>query len=671
MNLPELQNVPEILTSMPNWVHWKLTPDANGAPGKVPYIAGTGFTRKASSTKSSTWTTFDEATKNITLDNTQGIGFVVHGDAVAAEIVGFDIDGCRNPDTGDITPWAEEIINLLDSYTEITPSQTGVRVWTKGKLTGKDHVFHLDPAVGFGDKVQIEIFDCARYFTVTGDAYYEGAVDVESRDLSKAYELCGQFAKRYPVKKSPELPVEVKVSESSKAEGAKVEQTGSVITTKLEVLMHGQITSEKPFVITDGFGNTIKDYPSHSEADLGLCTELALKHGNNPDLIWEDYTHSSLVRDRWLKRENYFRAHTIATAITTAERISGKHNTAPNETKPETKTDLTVVTPLVYVDGDTFMAEDIPPRRVLLRTRSKSEPVFFQQSINQIFAWRGTGKTNVGLGLTMAFATAGSILNWKVPERSRVLYIEGELPGSQFQERWKAIVGKTGGYAHLVTIDKQPSNVMPKLSTKIGMDKVEATLAAFAAEGRKVDVLMLDSISTLFNVSANDEDVWLSIQDWLISLRSRGLTIIFFHHSGKGGLSRSHSKSEDMLDVSIKLESPENKESGCLHAIMSYDKARAGLDEPPAEIKMHRTHSDDCACHKSSTLVWCPGDGVRWEYKSLEDVAKLEAFQLFRAGMSIGKVAKELGISKSTVQYWKQQWDEAQPVMGGTGDTED
>ena len=143
MNLPELQNVPEILRSMPNWVQWKLTPDANGLPGKVPYIAGTGFTRKASSTKSSTWTTFDEATKNITLDNTQGIGFVVHGDAVAAEIVGFDIDGCRNPDTGDVTPWAEEIINLLDSYTEITPSQTGVRVWTKGKMNGKDHVFHL------------------------------------------------------------------------------------------------------------------------------------------------------------------------------------------------------------------------------------------------------------------------------------------------------------------------------------------------------------------------------------------------------------------------------------------------------------------------------------------------------------------------------------------------
>jgi hypothetical protein len=314
--------------------------------------------------------------------------------------------------------------------------------------------------------------------------------------------------------------------------------------------------------------------------------------------------------------------------------------------------------PLTYVDGDMFMKEDIPPRKVLLRTITKKEPVFFQQSINQIYAWRGVGKTNLGLGLTRVFAAGGSFLNWEVPERVRVLYIEGEMPQSQLQERWKQIVGQTDGYARLITIDRQPSNMLPSLASAEGMTKVENTLAAFAAEGFKVDVLMLDSISTLFNVKANDEETWIAIQAWLMSLRSRGYCIFFFHHSGKMGLSRSHSKSEDMLDTSIKLDSPREKDPECLHAIMFYDKDRGGLSEPSTEIKMRRTHSDSCACKKSEgRLIGCRGDGVAWEHQKTTDALLERAFQMFSDGASLGDVSKELKTPRSTVQYWKNKWE--------------
>jgi hypothetical protein len=318
-----------------------------------------------------------------------------------------------------------------------------------------------------------------------------------------------------------------------------------------------------------------------------------------------------------------------------------------------------VIAPLVSIDGDKFMAEKIPPRRVLLRTTDKKEPVFFGQSINQIFAWRGTGKTNVGLGLTSAFATGGSFLNWEVPSKARVLYVEGEMPESQLQERWNGIVGKTNGYARLVTIDKQPLHMIPSLATQAGMEAVEATLTALGAEGFDVDVLMLDSISTLFNVQANDEETWITIQAWLVGLRSRGLAIFFFHHSGKGGLSRSHSKSEDMLDVSIKLESPKNKEPGCLHALMTYDKVRGGLDEPSSEIKMRRTHSSACACRRTEgTLIGCRGDGVAWEHKATTDALLALAYEMFDQDATLGEVSKELKVPRATVQYWKNKWEE-------------
>jgi hypothetical protein len=174
---------------------------------------------------------------------------------------------------------------------------------------------------------------------------------------------------------------------------------------------------------------------------------------------------------------------------------------------------------------------------------------------------------------------------------------------------------------------------------------------------------MLDSISTLFNMGANDEDPWLEIQEWCINLRSRGLTVFYFHHAGKAGASRSHSKSEDMLDVSIKLESPKEREAGCLHAVMSYDKARAGLDEPAAEIKMRRTHSNVCECRKvTGLLIGCRGDGVAWEYKPAADVKRMEAFRMFDEDATLGQVADELGVPRATVQSWKKKWVEQSKI---------
>jgi hypothetical protein len=244
-------------------------------------------------------------------------------------------------------------------------------------------------------------------------------------------------------------------------------------------------------------------------------------------------------------------------------------------------------------------------------------------------------------------------LNFRCEERVPVLYVEGELPDSQFQERWKSIVGKTDGYAYMASIDKQPGHQYTSLASKEGMDKIEATLAELASQGVKIKVLMLDNISTLFNVSANEEEVWIGIQSWFTSLRSRGITVFFFHHAGKGGLSRSHSKSEDMLDVSIKLEAPDDPEPGHLHALLTFDKARSGLSERPAEIKLHRTHSDGCPCLGMGSF--CPGDSVRWEYVPKQD-KRMDAEALFAQGRSVSEVSKDLGVSLGTVKTWRTNW---------------
>jgi len=53
------------------------------------------------------------------------VGFVFTADD---PLIGIDLDDCRNRETGDPTTWASQIITQIDSYTEVSPSETGYHI---------------------------------------------------------------------------------------------------------------------------------------------------------------------------------------------------------------------------------------------------------------------------------------------------------------------------------------------------------------------------------------------------------------------------------------------------------------------------------------------------------------------------------------------------------------
>ncbi len=53
----------------------------------------------------------------------------------ATPYTGIDFDGCRDPQTGTIEPWAQIWIDQLASYTEISKSETGCKTWVRGTLS--------------------------------------------------------------------------------------------------------------------------------------------------------------------------------------------------------------------------------------------------------------------------------------------------------------------------------------------------------------------------------------------------------------------------------------------------------------------------------------------------------------------------------------------------------
>ena len=103
-----------------------------------------------------TWSDFETAWEHHIDPNTQtaGIGFVFDEED---PYTGVDLDGCRDPETKTIDPWARDILTTLGTYTENSPTGTGTHAILKGALP--------DGGNRSGD---VEMYDHARFFTVTG-----------------------------------------------------------------------------------------------------------------------------------------------------------------------------------------------------------------------------------------------------------------------------------------------------------------------------------------------------------------------------------------------------------------------------------------------------------------------------------------------------------------------
>jgi hypothetical protein len=104
------------------WVGWR-TEARDGRATKIPFDPRTGQPAKSDDSRS--WATCREAEFWAIKERGDGVGIMSCpvGDASLAAV---DLDACRNTDTGDIAPCAQEIIDRLGTYAEVSPSGTGV-----------------------------------------------------------------------------------------------------------------------------------------------------------------------------------------------------------------------------------------------------------------------------------------------------------------------------------------------------------------------------------------------------------------------------------------------------------------------------------------------------------------------------------------------------------------
>ena len=299
---------------------------------------------------------------------------------------------------------------------------------------------------------------------------------------------------------------------------------------------------------------------------------------------------------------------------------------------------------------DELLSLNVTPRAELCG------PWLKERTITEVYGWRGAGKSWFGLSLAFAVSSGVDFMRWGVTEAREVLYVDGEMDLEDIKERLSLIrkseqkrAGRTLRPKLRYLADSHEDifpNGLPKLSTNEGKALVESNL-----EG--VSLLVLDNLSTLYNSAIeNDAESWVETQDWLVSLRRRGISVVFVHHSGKGGQQRGSSKREDVINNVIALKQPADHqaEDGCAFTL-TFEKSRGVKGPAVATFSAKLTEDED------GDLVWALQESKE------ERGAQIKA--LFEQGMPIRQIAKSVGLSHSNVsRYLSKNKAEGEVVRG-------
>jgi hypothetical protein len=303
----------------------------------------------------------------------------------------------------------------------------------------------------------------------------------------------------------------------------------------------------------------------------------------------------------------------------------------------------------VPLDLDELLALDIPERGMVL------EPIIPEKGLALLYAMRGTGKTHVALGVAHAVATGTRFLNWHSPKPRRVLLVDGEMPAADLRDRLKTIVTGSGVAAAPGMLRVLAGDLRDDGIGNLARPQVQSSLERCL---HGVELLILDNLASLIaGQRESDADSWTTMQQWLLRLRRRGVSVLVVHHAGKNGEQRGVSNREDLLDTSISLRRPSDyspAEGARFEVHVAKGRGLRGAPALPFEAMLASRQ-----------------DMTAWTVKPIEDVERTRVAALLADGLSIRDIAEETGIARSTVHRLKKKLErDAETEAVGTGKIE-
>lgn len=304
---PVFDAMPQELVDLPQWVIWRYDwrVDASKQDGgewaKVLYSPRTRS--RADSTDPATWATFGEAGLAYRRGGFAGVGFVF---ADGGGITGVDFDDCVDPDTGEVAPEVAALIERYGTYTEISPSGTGLKLVGFGSKPGPK----CRKVCSWGG--DCEIYDKERFFTLTGNVFAGHDSLVGIQDV-----LTNHYKELFPDR--PSAP--------KMATGA-TSLSDSALLDRMFAAKNG----EKIKAVW--YGDASRYRGDESRRDQALMNHLAWwTNGDRAQMERMFGASECGKRDKWVEREDY-RERTIERSL---DNFSGgydpNHGRTPSEVR--------------------------------------------------------------------------------------------------------------------------------------------------------------------------------------------------------------------------------------------------------------------------------------------------------------------------------------------------
>lgn len=542
---------PAALRELKQWLVWKFEP--NPKPGKkdlkVPYYAKSGTKRgwmpgvrskkvgQGSAEELPLLVTFDEALAAAQERGMTGIGLaMVPGQPVTA----LDFDHCVAD--GVIDPAVEALI--VGTYSEISPSGTGVRAFVMGDLGDRSDAHPEDGAFGF------ETYTTSRFVTFTGDvteiAELTGSENTVAEPSQLLLDTC---EKRF----GPRVIRQISIGKSEK------ERVGLTDAQIAEVLKWTAMGDHNRWMAvgmavhheTEGEGEWLWDEWSQLGADYEGPDEIRYKWSTMGNYTGNEKTFWSVLREA--------QAQGCPVDVDTA---------SPDEFEvlPEPKGGR------FNIRTHNDFASQVRSVRWIIKDFLPAA------QLGVLFGESGSGKTFASYDLCAAVCR-GIEWNGKRVTKGRVLYVVAEGVAG-FVNRIKAYCHQQGIRPSDIDMDVI-SDLTPNL-----LEPAQITdLIKDIKQQQPYDLIVMDTFAQVMP-GANEnsgEDVGKALAECKRIHRHTGAMVLLVHHSGKDASKGARGWSGLRAAADVELEVLRSDE---LRSI-SVTKLKDGQDGTQIGFKLH------------------------------------------------------------------------------------
>jgi len=515
-------NIPQALKANARWAPWRAVwSERRQKWDKIPRQPnGYGL----STAKPDRWLTFDAALAAYRArpDDFAGLGYVMTG---PHGLVGVDLDHCVDGNT--VAPWALEIVQAMGTYTELSPSGTGLRCFARGEVDA-DWTNHEQG-------IEVYAGHEPRFLTVTGQRLRMSGLDV----VAPPEGLLASLAQRY----------------------ARAKTTATVISLSIpdlidDLLLPDVAALDIPYQAKDFLiegtsrGDRSRELFSAAVALYGaglddaevLSVLAASPHAYGVALDHRRQDNDRALMYLWVEHAQKAKGR-AGSKVATVDDFDDVSE--PGETKSLAAKDVGPAKPMRFALQQA--AEFVMRKPVSWLIKG----VLPKGDVGAVFGESGAGKSFFALDLVMAVATGAAWKGHEVRQQGAVAYICAEGAGG-FTRRIQAYAEHHG-----VDLAAAPLFVLgdaPNFIEKVDVIDLKAALKVLPP----LQVIVVDTLAQV-TPGANEnsgEDMGRALAHCRGLARATGALVLLVAHAGKDaarGL-RGWSGIKGALDVEIQVE---------------------------------------------------------------------------------------------------------------------